>query len=200
MQCCEVCVAVDCPAAIGADADGDDLVGVAGQGFPDEGDAVVFVLHGDDGGVEIEFTAVVGCLFVAGEVEEEVAEGLVGDLAKGDAHELVHGEFLGLSLLAFEEKAADFGEVVGCTGVGVVAWSACPEGVFVELDAVVSGTTEDHGAEATVADGECFHPVAGRFVVPEFGGTGDGWFVGLGGEGQEGNQEEGEGVSHGVVS
>ena len=160
----------------------------------------MLILHGHDGRVEIQLAAVVGHLLVAGEFEEQVAKGLVGDLAEGHAHELVHGELLSLALFSFEQKSPNLRQVSGGARVGVVAWTAGPECVFVELDAVVGSATEDHATEAAIADGKGCHPVVGRFVVPEFGGAGDGWLVGGGGETCQGNQEEGEEVSHGVVS
>ena len=51
--------------------------------------------------------------------------------------------------------------------MGVVVGFAGPDGMLVELDALVGGAAEDHGAHAAVADGQGFGPESGGLVVPE---------------------------------
>ena len=94
----------------------------------------------------------------AGSFDDQVAEGLVGLLADRVAHELLHGEVFGFLLLAGPEQFADFGQRLGGALVGVVVGLAGPDGTLVELDALVRGAAEDHGAHAAVADGQGVGP------------------------------------------
>ena len=56
--------------------------------------------------------------------------------------------------------------LLGIRVVTVVGTSG-PEGVFVELKAFGLDAAEDHGAEASVADGQSVAPEDGWFFVPE---------------------------------
>src|SRR5579872_4325930 len=51
--------------------------------------------------------------------------------------------------------------------MGVVVGFAGPNGGFVELDALVAGAAEDHGAHAAVSDRQGFHPELGRLLIPK---------------------------------
>ena len=62
--------------------------------------------------------------------------------------------------------------------MGVVVGLAGPDGTLVELDALVRGAAEDHGAHAAVADGQGVGPENGGLVVPEGEG---GWLGDRGG-------------------
>ena len=69
---------------------------------------------------------------MAGEVEEEVAERLVGGLpAVGLADEGAVGEVGGLLVFAGEDEAADLGQVAVGVGVDGIVGAAGPEGVLV---------------------------------------------------------------------
>ncbi len=158
----------------GGEVDDEDLVGVTGKDLAREGGAGGFVADRVDGGFEIEFAVVVGGVLGAFEMEHEVAEWLVGFLARqaagelGDAEEFLGGEGLGGVVLAVEDELAEFGEMLGRGGAGVVVGLAVPEGGFVKLDAFVGDAAEDHGADAAVADGLGVVPLGGGVVEPEF--------------------------------
>ena len=49
----------------------------------------------------------------------------------------------------------------------VVVRLAGPDGLFVELDALVRDAAEDHGAQAAVAHRQGFHPELGGLAIPE---------------------------------
>ena len=97
----------------------------------------------------------------------EVPERLVGFLPERNAHEAFHGQILGLGLLAGPQQSTEFTEILVGALVGVVVRSALPDGIFVELDALLGDAAEYHGAESALTDGERFGPLGGGFVVPE---------------------------------
>ena len=77
------------------------------------------------------------------------------------------GEVLGFLLFSVEEELADFRQEFHRALVGVGVGLAGPDGVFVELDALVGDAAEDHGAEVAVADGQGFAPIGGGLVIPQ---------------------------------
>lgn len=114
------------------------------------------------------------------EEEVEVGEALILLLLDGVAHEVSAEQFVGFEVLSFKDQALDFGEdIVAAFDDGGVG-AAGPVGVFVELESLFVDTAEDHGAEASVADGEGFVPFTGGGVEPDgvgrisvfFGGCG----------------------------
>ena len=46
------------------------------------------------------------------------------------------------------------------------AWIAAPDGDIIELEPLVLRLTENHRAQAPVADGQGFDPIIGGFVIP----------------------------------
>ena len=63
---------------------------------------------------------------MAGELELQVAEGLIGHLAQRHAHELSHGEPVRLALPAVEEQLADGRQMLRRALVAVVVGLAGP--------------------------------------------------------------------------
>ncbi len=151
----------------GGEADDDDLVRGGGEDLAGVAGALVEEGGGGDGGVEVEFEAVVFDFAVGGqahggEVEVEIAEGLVAGHALRDGEHVRFGEGFRFGDLAGEEQLADAGD--GGGGFGVVAIEAglaVPDGLLVELDALERGVAEDHGSEAAVANGERVWPFGG---------------------------------------
>ena len=92
---------------------------------------------------------------------------LIGLLVERHAHELARRQVFGFLLFALEEELPDLGQELRCTGVGVIVRLAGPDGVLVELDALVSYSAEDHAAQEAVAHGQSFHPQFGGMLVPE---------------------------------
>ena len=127
-----------CSGFAGGDADDDGVGGVAGEDFAAVLDAARGERGGGDAGIEIERSPVRDGIPGGRDVDVEIAERLVGVLTNRLAHELLHGEILGFFLLARPEQFADLGEVAAGAFVGVVVGLAGPDGVFVELDALVA--------------------------------------------------------------
>ena len=104
----------------------------------------------------------------AGSKEEgEVAEGLIGFLAFGDAPEMIVGHFLGFLEFVGEDEVADPREVLESFGIVVVVWPAGPERGLVEGDAFFGDAAEDHGTDHAVAEGGGLEPGGGGLAVPE---------------------------------
>ena len=138
---------------IGLEPDDECLVGEAAEDLAAIGDAVELVPDRSDGLVQVQLAPVVLDPVVALEAQLEVDERLVGELEERDAHELLPREGLGLALLALEEEAADFGQVLHGSLVGIIVGLAGPEGVLVNLQSLLGRPAEDHRAQAAVADG-----------------------------------------------
>jgi hypothetical protein len=51
--------------------------------------------------------------------------------------------------------------------MGVIVWSARPDSLFVELNALVLHAAEDHGAEPSVTHRQSIRPQLRRLDVPE---------------------------------
>ena len=149
------------------DADGDHLVGVAGDDLAGEGGIAHLVLHAGRGRVEIELAAVVARGTMGGEGERQVAEGLVVLLPQRHAHAVLAGQALGLALLALEEKLPHLGQRVGGAEVLVVLRLAGPQAVFIELEPLDGHAAEDRGAHTAVADHERLLPLLGGPAVPQ---------------------------------
>ncbi len=173
---------------VGAQAEGDDLIGGAGDDLTGEGGAVALEAHAGGGGGEIEPAAVVGDGTGAGEVEPEIAERLVALLV---AAEPVLGDVgVGFGIFAGFDEAGDVVEVFGeIERAEIGGRFAGGEGVFVELKVLARGVAENHGGEAAVADGKCVGPTRGRMVIPKgerVAGGGGGGGCERGGEGEDG--------------
>jgi hypothetical protein len=153
----------------GGEADDDDLVGNRGEDLAGVARAADVVADAHGGVVEREFAAVVGEIFVTGEVQAQVADGLerhaVGFAGAGE--DFFAGEFGGARVVAGEDEAADLGKGVAGGGDVVVVRAAGPERVFVELQALFADAAEDHRAEAAVAEREGLDPLAGGLRIPE---------------------------------
>ena len=104
---------------------------------------------------------------VPGESQLEVDEWLVGELEERNAHELPFGQGLRLALLALEEEAADFGQVLHGSLVGIVVRLASPDGVLVDLQSLLGRSAEDHRAQTAVADGQRLVPAPGGRIVAQ---------------------------------
>ena len=158
---------VSLPGRSAVEPDDEHLVGEAAEDLAAIGDAVELVPDRSDGLVQVELAAVVLDPLVAGEAQLEVDERLIGQLAERDAHELLPGQGLGLALLALEEEAADLGQELHGSLVGVVVRLAGPDGVLVDLESLLGRPAEDHRAEPAVADRQRLVPAHGGRVVAQ---------------------------------
>src|SRR5438067_9847920 len=174
----EVCGAVDtrreieCAGTLRCELDDDHLVRAGSENLAGVGGAVVAEGGAGDGRVEVELVAVVvdfsvGCEATRGEVEVEIAEGLVTRHAARDGHHVAESEGFGFGDLAGEEELADLRDSFACLRVVAVADIAVPDGLLVELDALQRWVAEDHCAETAVADGEGVGPGGGGLAEVE---------------------------------
>ena len=106
-------------------------------------------------------------LFMTGEGKKDVTKGLIRLLVQRHAHELAHGQVLGLLLLARAQQGAQFDEVLRRALVLVLMRRARPKAVLVELEALLGGAAEDHRTQAPIAHGQGLHPGGGGLTVPE---------------------------------
>jgi hypothetical protein len=84
----------------------------------------------------------------------EVAQRLIARHALRDGEEVGASECFGLSDAACEEKFAEFWKCGSSSWIDAVAVRfSVPDGLFVELNALVYGFTEDHCTEPAVAYG-----------------------------------------------
>ncbi len=104
---------------------------------------------------------------MAGELEAQVAEGLIGPLAQRDTHEFFERELFGLLLLAFKQQLANGGQVFRGARARVIVRLANPERGFVELNALFCNAAKNHRTQPAIADGNSLDPLRGRPVVPE---------------------------------
>lgn len=170
---------------IGPDAQGDQLGRVTGEDFAGEVCVLRAVAGGVDGGGEVEFALVTGDLIVAGEVEMEVAEGLIGRHAARLRDDVPFGKCFGFADLAGPKQTAHFGKGAGSVGVEAIDLAAGPDAVVIQLQPFVGSAAEDHGAQAAIADGKRFGPFAGGAVEVNSG------------LGRNGDGEQKQGGSHG---
>src|SRR4051812_34217766 len=98
---------VDASTPVGAEANDDDLIGIAREDLPPVGDVAHAIGHARDGRVEVQLAAVVRRTFMAGEVQSQVAEGLVRFLPDWIAEELRPDERYGLVDLVCEHQPPD---------------------------------------------------------------------------------------------
>ncbi len=140
--------------------------GGAGEDLAGEADAVAHVGDRGDGGSEVERARVVGDVFTAdggcfgsgriAKIEPQIPENLIGAVEPafpgGGGEALVH-ELLGLDVTLLGEEAADLGEAGVGVGTVVNGDAAGPHAGLVEHDAFAGGVAEEHGPEASVADG-----------------------------------------------
>ena len=131
------------------------------------GDVAHAIGHARDGRVQVQLAAVVGRPLVAGEVQPQVAEGLVGFLSDRIAEELLADERHGLGDLAFEHQPPDLVPMAAGPLTHVIVRPPGPEGVLVELDALVRRPSEDHRPESPAADRQGFLPGTRRLRIPE---------------------------------
>ena len=148
-------------------ADDDDLIDWTGEDLAGVEQLAEAEGGGGDGGIEVELTPVVSGPIAAGQGEKQVAERLVGHLADGAGHEFLLRKILGGLVLTGGEESTDLRQGCACLGVRGIVGAASPKSVLVELEAFVVDAAEDHGAEATIADRQGLHPLAGRALIPK---------------------------------
>jgi len=102
-----------------------------------------------------------------GRIDPQVSEGLVALGEDPLSHDCFLDHALGLDVLAVEEHFADLGEMTERSRDIAFLRCAGPEGVFVELDSLVSCGAEDHASQPSVADGKSFDPLCGRAGIPQ---------------------------------
>jgi hypothetical protein len=122
------------------------------------------VRHRRDAGRQIERASILLADVAVREGDVQIAERLIG-LRERPHHAL--RELVGVHVAAFGDGAANIGQDVLRLRVVPVCRRARPERVVVQLQVLLDDLAEDHRAEASVADRESLHPVAGGTVVPE---------------------------------
>ncbi len=143
------------------------LSGLAGERLALVCHAIRAEGHAGDGGIEVQFTLVVGGVVQADEVQAQVAEGLVGFLAHGVAEKVCPGDALGLLDFSIEQELPDFGQMYVRAGADIIVRPAFPERVLIELDAFVGDAAEDHCPQPAVADGQGIRPFFRRLRIPQ---------------------------------
>ena len=83
---------------VGRQSDGYELVGKGRENLPRVGGPANSIRYGDSCRIEIELASVVGGGIVARKVQIDITEGLIGQLAQRNAHEVLHSKLFGLSL------------------------------------------------------------------------------------------------------
>ena len=95
--------------------------------------------------VQVERPPVLGRLLVPGELQPHVPERLVLLLPQRHAHEVAHGQRLGLGLLPLGQEPPQAGEDPDRARVLVMPREPGPQCLLVELDLLL-GRTADHAA------------------------------------------------------
>ena len=143
------------------------LIGLGCQHFAGVVDAIDGIARSADGRVKIEFALVIGIHGLVGKFKVKISERLIGHLSERDTHKMLHGQIMGLLLFAIKKQLPDIIEIINRSGVFISMGFTLPEGFFVELDTFVGHSSENHGTEATVADGKGFVPGFGRLIVEQ---------------------------------
>ena len=158
--------------------DDDDLVGRAAKDLAGKSDAIVDKGDAGDGGVQVQFAAVIVRGICQGEGEEQIGQGFVRHFAEGTGHHFFARQRLGVGVLAGKDQAADFGQGEEGVRVGGIVRAAAVKGALIELEALLRDAPKDHRAEAAIAQRKGLDPFFRRTAVPQREGR-EG--VGLGG-------------------
>ena len=103
---------------------------------------------------------------MAVEVDEQVAERLIGHTLVGGRLDVARAKVLRLAITSFEHQLANSGNPLGSLGIVVVVGIACPNGLLVELQMFLQRVAKHHGSQSAIAKGKGFGPKHGRTVVP----------------------------------
>ena len=117
---------------------------------------------------DVQLAAVIRCLLM-GITENQITHRLIHHAMGSEVTvgcDVVHGEILGTGIVTLADGLADGRQDSQCLGIVVVVGGTAPEGIFIQLDGVTLHTTIDHGSQSAIAQGQGFHPVVGRLVVP----------------------------------
>ena len=121
-------------------------------------------------GLHVQLTAVIGGFLDTVEGEQQIAQGLIGLLGRGNTPEVPVGHLLGLLELPREDQVADLREVLDRFGVVVVVRAAGPERALIQRDPLVLDAAEDHRPHDAVAERHRLQPSCGRLAVPQHHG------------------------------
>ena len=145
----------------------DNLVGKRSERLALEAYPVDLVAHHGTGGVQAQLAVVVGVAGVSGEVQPQVAEGLVRHTLIGLRLDMCRAQVLCLLVLPRQHELAYLGQPLPRFGTGVVVRASCPDGLFVELELLGCGVAVEHRAQTSVTQREGFRPDMRRLVVPQ---------------------------------
>ena len=100
-------------------------------------------------------------------LDEQLAERLIGIDGFRHAEHRLPGEVPRRFGFTGKEQAADFGKRGESLGIVGILRISVPQGVLIQLQAFVGDTTEHHGPEAAVADGQRLVPESRGLPIPE---------------------------------
>ena len=120
-----------------------------------------------DAGFQVEFSPIAGRARRVGRINPQISEGLVALREDPLSHDRFLDHALGLDILAVEEHVTDLREMAERSRDIAFLRRARPEGVFVELNALVPCDAEHHAPEPSVADRKSLNPLCGRAGIPQ---------------------------------
>ena len=142
----------------------DHLTRRAREALTSEGRPADPVRHCRDARRQVERASIFLADVAVREGDVQIAERLIR--LRERAHHPLR-ELVSVHVAALGDRAADIGEYVLRLRVVPVSRRARPQRVVVQLQVLLDDLAEDHRAEASVADREGLHPLAGGAVVPE---------------------------------
>ena len=155
--------------AVRCDSHDNCLGGMRREDLARESDVADPVLDTHDAGVEIERAPILRRRVAMFEIEEQVAEGLIRRRSgAGVDHHVAAGRGLGFRVLPLEQELANFGQGFERLRRVERLGMSRPEAMFVELEALMLDSAEDHCAEVPIADRHRLAlPFGGRAPIPE---------------------------------
>lgn len=151
------------------DSNGNDTVGVAGDDFPSDLYAFVFILYAGGSTLNIQRPSIV--LRTFGEmtkVQKQSPQGFVMPLTNGMRKEGQTNQLLRLCVVPLSDQRPETWETLKCIMRNTILGPSIPNRVLIELQHLRIGSPIDHGAQTAIADWQRFLPVASRLLVPEF--------------------------------
>ena len=120
--------------------------------------------------IEIKLPPISLDLLVSGKLQLQIDKRLVRELVDRHAHELMRGQALGLALLPLEQQAADLGQVLHGSLVGVIMRLASPHAILVDLQSLLGRGAKHHGPHPAVPHRQRLIPPRRRLNVAQHQG------------------------------